>query len=311
MESEPNISKYRAAKWGGWGFILLGPGTVLVLWEYMPFSGLLYTEVVFTALLFMLPYGAYRVIGLMRAWEWEAVGRPAGLTPIDGKPRREELSKKMDSKSTPILTGRVGGRVVRALSFSESKGAKSGSRMVTIIETDLRHPSDGGVIVEPAEDGFLLDTISSAPGEDEVYQDAPDVPGRRFAAVGDPSELAKTVLSGRSRDAVSAIQPFHRLLVGNEERALRNALPDWEDKAPDSLESSLGFAIDSGMKMASQGPQFRGDTQTVTHYLADETIRDPDVLEQHAKSVVAVAEAFDTATSSRDAGCSGEQKERT
>lgn len=311
MDSEPNISKYRAAKWGAWALILFGPVAFFVFLNYMPLSDLPYTKMVLIALVFMLPYGAYRAIGLIKAREWEAVGRPAGLTPIDGEPRREELSKKMDSKSTPILTGRVGGRVVRALSFSESKGAKSGSRGGTIIETDLRDPADGGVIVEPAEGGRLLDTISSAPGEDEIYQDAPNVPGRRFAAVGDPSELAQTVLSGRSRDAVSAIQPFHRLLVGNAEQALRNGLPDWEDNVPDFLELSLGFAMDWGMEMAKQGPQLLGDAQTVSHYLAYDTIRDPDVLEQHAKSVVAVAEAFEEATLTDDgAGDSGERREQ-
>lgn len=311
MQTEPNISKYRVAKWGCRAFILLGPAAVLVLLEYLSFRDGSFN--LLAVLLLALVYGGYKGSSLMEAWEWEAVGRPAGLLPIDGEPRRDELSKKQKSTSTPILTGRVRGRLVRALSVRESQGTGQGSRTATIIETDLRDPSDAGVIIEPAGDGFLLETIGSAPGEigiyeDGIYEDGPNVPGPRFAAVADPPELAQRLLSGRPRDAISAIQPFHRLLVGNAERTLHAALPDWEDKSPDI--PLLGSAVDQGMKRLIQGSRVRGDAQTVTHYLAGETIRDPEVLEQHAKSVVAVAEAFEKATS-LEAGDSGERKEQT
>lgn len=286
MKSEPNILNYRIAKWASRAFILVGPGAFLVFLEYMSFRDLP-TWVMFVPLI--LAYGGYKASGVIEAWEWEAVGRPVGLTPIEGDSRRDELSENMDSKSTPILTGHVGGRLVRALSVTESQGAGQGSRTATIIETDLRHPPDAGVIVEPVDSGFLNELLESAPEEVEIYKEASDVSGPRFVAVGDPPELAGTVLSGRSRDAVSAIQPFHRLLVGDAERVL----PDWQEKSVDI--PLLGSALDRGIE-SLMNEQVRGDAQTVTHYLADETIRDPDVLKQHVESVVAVAEAFEEAT---------------
>lgn len=310
-------------RWGFYALAILAIGAipaalggyvdplVEVFLPYMPTSNLMYGRMSLIAFLMAVIYGSNKGATLMKAWEWEGVGRSIGLTPMDEGHLRDELSHRdQASIEKPILSGRVRGRRVRARALksvisSQSYGTAS-IRPITIVEVDLEESVEEGVIVEPAKGGALLgdsliDRIEQVSKEVDVYMEDPGVSGIRFTALADPPELSRAVLSGRSRDLLSAVPTFDgflthgKLLVGNAEAVFRKATPSYGEKIPDVGGLSVGATVGNALESMLEDADIRGDAKTVTLYVVGQIVLDPSVLNREIKAVVSVAESFERA----------------
>lgn len=211
------------------------------------------------------------LVAVRETGAWTAAGRRAGLAPAGGG----GLYRK------PDLVGTVGGRTVRARAVDMHTGGggnPSSGRTYTLVEAELDGAADDGLVVTPADGG----RTSRMPTRFEIDPGDATVGDDRLAAVG-PEAVARTVLSGRAREALLALDEPTLVFAGDAAGTMRTTLPD----APNSLADAL-----LGRAAASRVP---GDPATVSIEKRG-LVLDGDALARRAGAVAAVADAFEAAT---------------
>lgn len=148
----------------------------------------------------------------------------------------------------------------------------NGSQSATVIETEMRRP---------AEEGFIVDTASSS--QMSILADADPthvlVEDDHIAVVGESEEMARALISGRSREALGALDAIGTFRVGRSSNVIK-------DPVGTGLQSIFGNeAVETGLG---------GNASTVTHKLKG-LILAPDELKRQMNAVAAVANAYETA----------------
>lgn len=211
------------------------------------------------------------VVTVRKTMAWKAAGRRADLAP--------EGSGGLYRK--PDLAGSVHGRPVRARAVTLHTGAGASSRQGTThtrVEAVLDGDAAVGLVVTPAAGGrtsrmtrrFAVDTGDASVRDDEL------------AAVG-PEAVAREVLSGRSREALLALEEPTLVFAGDAADALADTLGD------------AGSSLGDSLLERSAAAHVPDDPGTVTVEKRG-LVLDGDALARRAEAVAAVAETFEDAT---------------
>lgn len=265
---------YSAGKFG-WGILVAGTG--IAIW-----SGQVNTIVSPSQLPqnpFVLFGGVVILIGI--GWlaitsrekkSWLAAGRAANLSPDGAAP----------ILGTPALAGDVYQRPVRARTVKRQKG--SGSRdgssrqTFTVVEAELAQPADDGLIVTSASGSRTRGSRTSI----EIDPEHADLTDDQLAVIGRADDVAQAVISGRSRDALLAMDEVDIVYVGDATQVV-------SDMTPNLSESRIGSWFEG--KISDRIP---GDASTVS-VEAMGVVHDGDRLRRPAEAVAAVADAFEAA----------------
>lgn len=170
--------------------------------------------------------------------------------------------------------GTVRGRRVRVTedTWQDPMKDDSGRKAATVIETEMRHPAQEGLILDTAPSA-RLNALSDADPTHVLVEDD------HVAVVGESEERARALLSGRARDALGAIHTIGEFRVGNSSNVVK-------DPVGTALQSVFGEeAVETGLG---------GDASTVTHTLKGLVV-DPDELKRQMNAVAAVANAYEDA----------------
>jgi hypothetical protein len=232
------------------------------------------------------------VIGFLRRRhvvnQWTAAGRQANLRPVgDGS-----------YKGAPELTGTVDGRTVTARYDKRREKDHRGRKMsdggdmitYTTVEAELSGPADGGVIAFPADqrDGNHGGTGTLEIGDDPETASAEDgvvtVATDGLLLTGTPPTAVEAVGDGLSGRALRAIRDLQVAAVG-----------DASGLATEATGTGVGSSM-MGLGLNVFNDQFPNDETAVT-VETKASVRDGDELRRLCEGVVAVADAFEEATS--------------
>jgi hypothetical protein len=214
------------------------------------------------------------VIEWLQKRAWVGAGRQARLEPAE----RTLYSK-------PDLVGTVDGRPVRVRTMKRHSGgggdSESSTEMVTVVETDLDHTPEEGLVIggqgEDAPSGMgsmALDLEAQTVGE--------------FAVVGEPAGIAPEVVTQRARSALAEPDLNDAVLAGEASSILLAGVPSFGGgvggSLSDGLESRLTEAVPGDADMV------RTETSGV--------LLDAEEMAAQIDAVTAVAQEFEQATAS-------------
>lgn len=219
--------------------------------------------------------GAF-VVDRLKTRDWKAAGRAAGLTPDSGG----LLGK-------PDLTGRIGGRAVRARTIKRKTGSGgddggSNKSTFTVVEADLAAPADDGLILGRAAGGASQGTaeFGDTSVSTETFDDG-------TWAIGADEASVRDLMTGRVRTAFETLGDVDGMLVGDAAAVLTEG-------ADEATDSRIGGFL-AGSIASAIADKLSGDASTVTLETKG-MVLDPKRLEQQAEAVAAVADAFEDAT---------------
>jgi len=207
-------------------------------------------------------------IGQFRRREWRDAGRQVGLSPESGG--LDGLTSYAD------MSGTIRGRSVRVRTVSE--GSRNRNVLRTLIEAQLGDLPETGIVVGRTGSGT---PEKSAPNFGDFSAETHTVAGE-FWAVGD-EVLARDVLTREVRDALRAAGEVDGVYAGDVTGILEEAAPD------------VGGAIGDKLMSVTTGSLTPGDGTTV-RWKRKGAIIEPETIEESVDAVVAVADAFETAT---------------
>lgn len=209
------------------------------------------------------------VIGFLRSRSWRKMARRAGFD-ADGR---------LLPVGQPGLSKTVRGRPVRVGTVSRggTGGGESGSGKTTYtrVEAELAGPAEEGLVVN--RDGVRTDLGNL---------ESVTVAGHEVVG---PENLARDVLSSRVQGVLDEASGVDSVTVGDAAGALSDAAPDVSD-------SLLGRLAKSTSEAAVAGDESTATVET------EGLLLDADELEGRVDAVVAVADAFETATADGDPG---------
>ncbi len=219
--------------------------------------------------------GGLVVLKVVRNRDFHSTGRQAGLEPTGS-----------GLLGLPDMTGTVRGRTVRVRTVKRKLSSTGGSQgsskeFYTVVEADLDRPAEAGVIVTPASGARTSSTRTTV----EVTPEEADVVDQDLAAVGTSEAVTRAVLSGRSREALLALDDLDLVYVGNAAAALG-------EEPADTSDSMLGSMVGKGNAVIDRIPGDADRVSVETYGL----VLDADRLRRQAEAVAAVAEAFEEAT---------------
>lgn len=217
------------------------------------------------------------VIGRFESSAWTEAGQEAGLTPEGG-----------GVLGSADLTGTVRGRPVCARTVSRKAGgdSRSGSNVTyTVVETDLTEPAEDGIMISRTAEGESAGR--AAFGDVSVDSTAVD---DRFAVVGGEGEdLARQLLSGRTRNLLLDVEDLETLTIGDTTGVLLAGMPDMSG-------SLVGGVVEDKLegKLASQ----TSATPSTVAIESEGVLLDAEELQRRIDAVVTTAEAYEDATES-------------
>lgn len=206
------------------------------------------------------------VVKLLKIRDWRATGRRPNLGPAGGG-------------LLPDLTGTVGGRTVRARTVKRraSTDQESSKTIYTIVEADLDGPSEGGVVIGPA------DGVETAWGSVWYSPEEADVADEKLAAKATSESVARAVTTGRSREALLAMDDLDVVYAGNVRGVVTAGMGDMSENP-------------KGEQFADQvADRFPGDASQVS-IESRKLVLDADRLRRQTEAVAAVADALQAAT---------------
>lgn len=207
--------------------------------------------------------GAAALSNLFRNSEWVRAGREAGFAPTGMNPV---------SRKRPELSGTVDGREVRIASRDYA----------TAFKAVLEREATEGVVVGPADE----EEATLAPFA--VADDA-DVSAAGLVAVESAEGSAAPVLSGRSRERLADHDRLHQVYVGDLTAVYE--MPERESGA--GREFDVRWDLFRAHQDDYDGRDtWVGDSSTVSHVVPG-IVTDPERLQYEARTVAAVAEAFE------------------
>lgn len=209
---------------------------------------------------------------------WIRTGEAVGLTPGDAPELGEPSQSSSQLVSRPDLVGRVGGRTVRARTYSTSGSDSDSSRTYTVVEAALDPPVEWTAMFGPAEGDLADDTTvgsmrtAAVDGEVAVFGDVPE-------------DLAADLLTPRVRDALRPVGG--RAAVGDVERRMAGAMADTLSEADGAM---AGLA--KGMLDMAAGDAGDSLSRQVQHRDRGLCLNEAE-LERRVEAVVALAAAVD------------------
>lgn len=215
-------------------------------------------------------------IARLQVRSWLAMGAEVGLAPDAAS------TGSLSPLALPDLTGTVDGRRVRVRTVSRTVANVGGdgtahSATSTIVEAELDAPADDGAVIARREPG-----PSEPNSTDFGPVQLPNEPvGDRFVVLAGSPDLARAVLTPRTRDALLEVNALDALLVGDAGGVLNAALESMVGGlATGALDDSIGDAVEDDP--ATVGNEFRGKLLSATE------------LDRQIAAVVAVADSFET-----------------
>jgi len=229
----------------------------------------------------------------MESRAWLSAGRRLNLTP------EGDAERLLDR---PDLTGTVRGRRVRV----GERTTQVGDDRVpyTHIETPLDPPAERGVVVYRNDDGgwggegaaFGAEPGAREPGEMSEMTSrlkasgAAVVRDEEFVVVGVSEELARAVVSGRSRRALLAADGLDQVWIGDPSGAFEGITSDLSDLSDGLMGKVVAEMFEGFMS---------GDPSTASNEGSRRLLYDGDALERHVEAVVAAVDAFEAARRDR------------
>lgn len=268
-------TRYTAGKFG-WAIVVAGTGIAILSGQVtalvLPSQLAQRPFVLFGGLVVLIAIG-WLAISAREKQSWLAAGRRANLSPDGADP----------VLGLPDLAGEVYQRSVRARTVKRQKGPRSQDdsprQTFTVVEAELTRPTDDGLIVTSATGSRTKGSRINLEIDPEHAAIADD----QLAVVGGAEGVAREVISGRSRDALLAMDEVDIVYVGDATQVV-------SDMTPDLSESLLGSWLEG--KIADRIP---GDASTVSVETFG-VVHDGDRLSRQAEAVAAVADAFEAAT---------------
>lgn len=202
-------------------------------------------------------------ISYLETRSWQMAGRRANLKPA--------VAAGLFGK--PDLIDSINGRTVRARIVKRNG---SSSETFTVVEAELNSPAEEGVLISPVGGGRTRGTATQI----EIDPEFADVTDDQLAAVASSEALARSVLSGRARNALIEMGPFELVFVGD-------AADAFSERSQDMSDSRLGSWF-----MAKVADRIPGDAETVSIETKG-VVYDGDRLRRQAEAVAAVADAFE------------------
>lgn len=212
------------------------------------------------------------VVSLLKRRAWRRTGHAVGLTPTGG-----------GLFSTPDLGGTVDGRSVHARTITRrtNSGGEGGSNSTTytVVEADLSEPATDGLIVTRGGNADFAgaEQLSSSIESDTVGE---------FQVVGTSRELAEAVLTSRVQTTLRKPSLADSVQAGDAADVLLEAVPDSDGMLMGKLTDGIQSKIQE---------QYGGDAATV-RIETKGLLLDNDELDRQLRAVVAVAGAFEAAT---------------
>lgn len=208
------------------------------------------------------------VVKLLKIRDWRATGRRANLGPAGGG-------------LFPDLTGTVGGRTVRARTVKRRSTSEGSSKTIyTIVEADLDGPSEEGVLIGPA------DGVRTAWRSVRYSPEEADVADEKLAAKATSESVARAVTTGRSCEALLAMDDLDVVYAGNVAGVVTAGMGDMSEDP-------------TGEKFVDQvANRFPGDASQVS-IESRKLVLDADRLRRQTEAAAAVADALEDATVGR------------
>ena len=231
------------------------------------------------------------IIGKVRqrdeASDWREAGQQAGLRPAD-------------DETPPALTGTVDGRTLTARYERRQRGGSTEGEVrwvpFTEADADLLSPAEAGLIVGTAGGDIHVEDGVGTLDFDDVAETASAADGLVAAETGDlvlvgtSSAAVEAVSDGLSGKALRAIGDLNIVSAGDAS----DVVARWAEARNEELEEAGSSVVEYPVdNLVERVP---GDATTVTVEMQG-SIQDGDELKRFAEGVVAIADAFEEATS--------------
>lgn len=212
----------------------------------------------------------WAVVAHRKSSAWRAMGRRLDLSVDSGG---------LGLFGTPDLRGTVQGRPVRVSTYTKTSGSgeSRSSTTYTLVEANLDEHVENGVIVGRDDSGgTTTDDFEGMPVE-KVSLDG------GFVAIGATEGIADEILTTRVRNALSGPRELGMVSVGNAVDTMMDAIPN--------TGGVFGWIAE---RASAANPA--GDSSTVSNKTRG-VLLDPDEVQRRLDAVVAVADAYEDATS--------------
>jgi hypothetical protein len=221
---------------------------------------------------------------------WLSAGEVVGLTPADG-------SDGSNLVGFPPLTGLVDGRQVRVEHRTRTTSTSSGltsdnaEESYIYIETPLDPPAHEGVTVSQADSKVEFDDTRTLKAI-KRSENAGFVHDQELVAIGADDMYAQAVVTGRARQAIRQADGIEKIKIGD----LSDTFEAIGQEVMDQADRSEPFGLSLPNIYEGWG---EADPATAIATV-DHLFHDGAKLERQVTAVVAAANAYEDARSSRD-----------